>query len=471
MVMPSMFLRSSLVAFSLLAAPTAFAQTLTPAETEQINKIVTTNLASSGVPSASVAIVRGGKIVFAKAYGKQSQTMRVARDEAPYQIASISKQFTAAAILLLKDEGKLSLDDTVSKYVPDITDGDKITIRQLLSHTAGLQDYWPQDYSFKAMATPVTPQGIVDRWAKKALDFTPGTQWQYSNTGYVVAGMIVEKVAGVPLLDFLKARIFTPLDITAYDQDLAIGGSFPQGYGRAAMGPVRVVTPAAHGWLFAAGELSMSARDLAKWDVARLNRTVLKPADWALQETPVKLTDGSSTGYGLGVATGNASGRSYIEHSGEAVGFLSENIVYPDDKAAIVVLINSWSSNAFKAIAQDIAKVVLPAPPVEAADSAATDRVRKVFDQLRGGALDRSLLTEDANYYFTPVTQTDYRNSLRPLGEPTSFVQLGVARLRGGFVNRNYRVTYADKALAVSTYAEQGDNGRLEQFLVAPAQP
>ena len=105
----------------------------------------------------------------------------------------MSKQFTAAAILLLADEGKLSLDDKVSKYIPGITDGDQITIRQLLSHTSGLRDYWPQDYSFKAMATPTTPQGIVDRWAKAPLDFKPGTQWQYSNTGYVVAGMIVER--------------------------------------------------------------------------------------------------------------------------------------------------------------------------------------------------------------------------------------------------------------------------------------
>ncbi len=173
-------------------------------------------------------MVRGGEIVFAKAYGKQSETMPAARDDAPYQIASVSKQFTAAALLLLENDGKLSLDDKVSRYIPDITDGDRISIRQLLSHTSGLQDYWPQDYSFKAMATPVTPQQIVDRWAKKPLDFAPGTQWQYSNTGYVVAGMIVEKVAGIPLLDFLKLRIFKPLGITAYDQDLAIGKGFPR---------------------------------------------------------------------------------------------------------------------------------------------------------------------------------------------------------------------------------------------------
>jgi len=460
--------RTAVAALALFAATPALAQTLSAGERAQVDQIVADALAKSGTPSASVAIVRGGEVVFAKAYGKQSEAMPVARDDAPYQIASISKQFTAAAVLLLARDGKLSLDDKVAKYVPDVTGSNAITIRQLLSHTSGLQDYWPQDYSFKAMATPVSPQGIVDRWAKKQLDFAPGTQWQYSNTGYVVAGMIVEKVAGVPLLDFLKARIFKPLDIVAFDQDLAIGKGFPQGYGRAAMGPVRAVTPAAHGWLYAAGELSMSARDLAKWDIARLDRRILAPEDWMLQETPVKLADGSSNGYGLGVATGSANGRRYVEHSGEAVGFLSENIVFPDDRAAIVVLTNSWSGDAFMAIAQGVAKAVLPAPPADAADTAALVRVRRVFDQLRGGTLDRALLTEDANYYFTPVTLDDYRSSLSPLGEPAKFEQSGKARLRGGFVNRNYRVTYGDKVLAVSTYAEPGENGRLEQFLLAP---
>ena len=267
-----------LIAAALLALPSPLlAQALTPEQTAKIDAIVAKSLADTGVPSASIAVVRGDKIVLAKAYGKQSETQKIADPAAPYQIASISKQFTAAAILLLEDQGKLSLDDTVSKYVPGITDGDKITIRQLLSHTSGLQDYWPQDYSFKAMATPVTPQQIVDRWAKKPLDFAPGTQWQYSNTGYVVACMIVEKVSGMTLLDFLQKNVFKPLGMTAMDQDLAIGPKYPSGYGRYALGPVRVETPAAHGWLYAAGELSMSATDLAKWDIARLTRSVWWP--------------------------------------------------------------------------------------------------------------------------------------------------------------------------------------------------
>src|SRR5690349_7011812 len=173
----------ALVSFQALAEP------LTPAETAKIDEIVTRTLAANGVPSAEVAVVRDDQIVLNKAYGKANENLP-ARPDQPYQIASNSKQFTAMALLLLEDEGKLSLDDHVSKYIPGITEGDRITLRQLLSHTSGLQDFWPQDYSFIDMETPATPQRIIDKWAKKPLDFEPGARWQYSNTGYVVAGLI-----------------------------------------------------------------------------------------------------------------------------------------------------------------------------------------------------------------------------------------------------------------------------------------
>ena len=464
-------LAAAVAAIACFASSAALAQALTPQQTDAIDKIVTSTLADTGVPSASIAVVQGGRIVYTKAYGKQSDAIPVARTDVPYQIASISKQFTAAAILLLQDQGKLSLDDPISKYVPGITDGDHITIREILSHTSGLQDYWPQDYSFAAMEHPVTPQQIIDRWAKKPLDFPPGTQWQYSNTGYVVAGLIVEKVSGEPLLDFLKKHIFQPLDMHPINQDLAIGKGFPTAYQRFALGPVRPEKPAAPGWLFAAGELAMTPSDLAKWDIARIDRTVLPASDWQTQETPVKLKDGKDTGYGLGVEIGKTkSGVPYVEHSGEAVGFLSENVVYPEQKDAVVVLTNSDFSDAFEAIAKGISLVILPAtaPAGEDAEAAKTAEARKVFDELRSGTLDRSLMTADSNYYFTATAQADYKNSLSKLGDPISFEEVTGPRLRGGFVNRNYKVTYPDQTLEIVTYAEPGKGGRYEQFLVQP---
>jgi CubicO group peptidase (beta-lactamase class C family) len=212
-------LRPALALAALLAAVPASAQSLTADESARVDTLVNKTLADTGVPSASIAIVRDGRLVLARAYGKASETIPAATSDLRYQIASNSKQFTAMGLLLLEDEGKLSLDDHVSKWLPGISGGDTITIRQLLSHTSGLQDFWPQDYMFETMTRPTVPQGIVDRWAKKPLDYVPGTRWQYSNTGYVVAGMILEKAAGEPLMSYLKRKIFTPLGMTPVDID------------------------------------------------------------------------------------------------------------------------------------------------------------------------------------------------------------------------------------------------------------
>ena len=451
----------------LLCAGPLHAQAITAAEQAKIDALVTGALAKTKVPSATIAVVRGGKIVLAKAYGKASETIPVATPDLPYQIASNSKQFTAMALLMLEDEGKLDLDDPVSKYVPGISGGDTIKLRQLLSHTAGLQDYWPHDYSFAAMAKPVTPQGIVDIWAKKPLDYAPGTKWQYSNTGYVVAGMVVEKVSGMKLFDFLKARIFTPLGMTsAMDQDDAAGPRYPQPYGRAALGPVRPDTPAARGWLYAAGELSMTPTDLAKWDIARMNRTLVPADDWAAQETPVKLTDGSDTGYGLGVQVGNRAGHKLIAHTGESVGFLSANYVYPDEKAAVVVMTNSWSGGAYRTIIRGISDIILPAkvdPLAEARDA----KVATLYKELVAGTPDARLMTDNLRYYFTPQRIADFKSSLAPLGTPEAITPDGEPALRGGFVIQGYTVKYKDRSLDLSTFTEPGANGRIEQFLVS----
>lgn len=457
----------ALIALFAVATP-VLAQPISAEEQARIDKLVTDTLEKTKTPSASIAIVRDGKIVLAKAYGKASETIPVATPDLPYQIASNSKQFTAMALLLLEDEGKIDLDDKVSKYVPGISGGDRIALRQLLSHTSGLQDYWPQDFSFAAMAKPTTPQGILDIWAKKPLDYDPGTEWQYSNTGYVVAGQIVEKVTGEPLLSFLQKRIFKPLGMTSVvDMDKAIGPKFPQGYGRAALGPVRVETPAAPGWLYAAGELSMTPTDLAKWDIARMNRALLPADDWAEQEATVKLTDGKDTYYGLGVYNRSSNGRRVISHGGESVGFLSANNVYPDQKAAIVVMTNTWSSPASGQITRGLAEIVLPPVENNPATAARSERVRTVYNQLRTGTLDRGLLTDNANYYFTPTVTGDFQTSLAPLGEPTAIEADGTPALRGGFVIQHFTIKYPDRELDLSVFMEPGANGRVEQFLVS----
>ena len=461
-------LRYAPALLALLAVP-ATAQPLTMAEQAAIDRLVTKTLADTGVPSASVAIVRDGRIVLTKAWGKANEGL-VASPALPYQIASNSKQFTAMAMLLLEDEGKLSLNDPVAKYLPGITAGDRITLRQLLSHTSGLQDFWPQDYMFADMLKPTMPQGIVDKWARKPLDYEPGARYQYSNTGYVVAGMIVEKVAGEPLLAFLNCKIFAPLGMRPLDQDDTNTAAFPAGYHRYALGPVRVAQPPARGWLYAAGELSMTAEDLAKWDIARMNRALIPADDWIAQETPVVRTDGKTNGYGLGIVNHYARDRHIIDHGGEAVGFLTQNSVYPDSKAAIVVFTNADFSGATDTITEGIEKIVLDSPDVAlTGEGPRVADVHAIYDSLAAGTIDRAKFTPNLNGYFDATVLGDYRSSLSKLGAPTGIEPRGRPRLRGGFVNRNFAIHYAGHPdLTLITYAEPGATGRFEQYLIMP---
>ena len=168
--------------------------TFSPALKARIDSAVVAAMKTSGAPSVSLAIVQGGQLAYARAYGNAHVSPALpATPSMRYSIGSVSKQFTATAVLMLAEQGKLSLDDKVSRYLPGLTRADEVSIRQLLSMTSGYQDYWPQDYVMEPMKRPTTPREIMDTWAKKSLDFDPGTKWQYSNTNYVIAGAIVER--------------------------------------------------------------------------------------------------------------------------------------------------------------------------------------------------------------------------------------------------------------------------------------
>src|SRR5438067_5196637 len=295
-----------------------------------VDKAVAEILTKTGAPSASVAVVKEGKIIYENAYGlARIDPPMPAKTDMRYSIGSISKQFTASAILMLQEEGRLSLDDKVVRWLPDLTRASDVTIREILSMTSGYQDFWPQDYVMPGMLLPATPQQIMNEWAKKPLDFEPGTKWQYSNTNYVIAGVVVEKVAGMPLLDLLQRRVFTPLHMTTvFNTDLApLRPEDPSRYLRYALGPLRPAPKEGQGWMFAAGELAMTAHDLALWDISMIDQTILKPASYRAMQTEVQLASGVGTRYGLGVNVSSSEGRRVISHGGEVSGFTANNTV------------------------------------------------------------------------------------------------------------------------------------------------
>lgn len=465
-----MLSRSPLLLAVLVAAPLGAQGAAAPAAADplpaRVDSIAEQVLASTGVPSATVAVVTHGRLAYAKAYGAARLEPRVAaRADMPYAIGSISKQFTAAAILLLQQEGKLSLDDPVARFVPGLTRGDEVTIRQVLSHTSGYQDFWPQDYVPPAMQHPITAQGILDRWAKQPLDFEPGSRWQYSNTNFVIAGLIVEKASGVPFFQFVRTRLLQPLGITSAVDFDALGPSAvaPVGYMRYGLGPLRPATPTGAGWMWAAGELAMTASDLAKWDISLIRQSLLAPASYRALETTVLLGNGVSSGYGLGVDVGTMNGHRSIAHGGEVAGFTAQNIVFPDDSAAVVVLTNQDAAPASGAIARQVATALFTTEDADVKQHTAL--ARGILEGLQKGTIDRSLLTSDASAYFSSQALADFASGLAPLGALQSFAQTAQSN-RGGMVMRSYRAVFPGRTLRVWTY--EMPDGKLEQYQVAP---
>jgi len=431
-------------------------------------------LAKTGVPSASVAVVEHGKIVYTHAYGKAKLDPPVAATPAMrYSIGSISKQFTATAMLLLQQEGKLSIDDPVSKYLPELTRANEVTIRMLLSHTSGYQDYWPEDYVMPPMKKATTAQHILDVWGKRPLDFDPGTRWQYSNTNYVIAGRIVEMVSGEPLMKFLQEHIFKPLEMEAvWNSDAEkLGDTDAEGYVRYALGPLRPAPKEGKGWMFAAGELAMPAYDLAQWDISIMDRSLLSQKSYDAMFDPVILKDGKNSHYALGLFIEKRDGHLEYEHSGEVSGFVSENVVFPNDKAAIAVLTNQIASPAAAGIGRALTPLVLAkteySEPIGTGLTAAETQAREIFVGLQHGKIDRSLFTSNCNAYFDKTARGDYASSLAPLGEPATFKEKGEA-LRGGMTFREYAVTFVSSSQQVRVTMYTMPDGKLEQYLVLP---
>jgi CubicO group peptidase (beta-lactamase class C family) len=421
-------------------------------------------LAKAGAPSVSVAVVKDGKLFYAKAFGNADlAAKRTADINTRYAVGSISKQFTAAALLLLQEQGKLSLDDRVAKYSPGLTRADEITIRQLLSHTSGYEDYAPQDYIIPDWTRPTTPLAVIDGWAKKPLNFDPGTKWQYSNTNFVLAGQIFERVSGQPLVAFLREKIFQPLGMqSASDWPPEEAAADAKAYTRYALGPPRSVKREAEGWYFAAGELAMTPSDLAKWDIAFLEKKILSERSYQDLTREVKLANGDSTHYALGLGLGEIAGIPVFQHSGEVSGFISSNTVLPTRGGAVVVLSNQDVVNMVGPLARQIATLVF-VPEDKAPPDSDTHRVQAVLEGLQRGRIDRGLFSANANTYFSAVALRDCRTSLGPLGKLKSVTPVG-ENLRGGMTHRSYRAQFARKALNLNLYLLA--DGKYEQFLI-----
>ena len=285
----------------------------------------------------SVLVAQDGKTLLSKGYGSANLEWEAPNSPSTkFRIGSMTKQFTAAAILLLEERGKLKTGDPVKKYMPDAPAAwDKVTIYHLLTHTSGIPSFTSFPDYRSTEATPTTPEKLVARFRDKPLDFQPGEKWDYSNSGYVLLGYLIEKISGQSYKDFIQQNIFTPLGMndSGYDSNSAVIPHRASGYTPSRNGPVNA------GYIdmsipFSAGALYSTTEDLLRWEQALFGGKVLSAASLKKMTTPFK----SDYACGLGVRTVN--GHTVIEHAGGIEGFNTQMSYYPDDKLVVVVLGN-----------------------------------------------------------------------------------------------------------------------------------
>ena len=444
----------ALAAFALCAGFARGAASLDAKRAAEIDAVAQEWLRTTGAPSVSVAIAEHGELVYAHAFGaaKLGAVPEPATSASKYPVDSVSKEFTAAALLILQQRHQLSLDDRLEKWFPELKEAKDVSLRQLLNHTSGIRDYWPQDFVTPEMSHPVEVGALIREWAARPLDFEPGTDWQYSNTNYVLAGAVVERVAGKPLLEFLKDTVFLPLRMQNVVPREAVDTA---GYTRFGLGATVAAPLEAQGWLFGAAGLAMPAADLIAWDLSLMNRSLLDSKSYDALFDPVVLKNGTLKPYALGLAVERIDGRLQISHGGAGSGFLAENSLWPEQKIAIAVFTNNdWASPS--ELRERLDFIMLPPSKPQA-------RAAALFRSMQQGTVDRSQFSAVGNFGLSDAALKDLHSSLGGLG-PARLIALERESQRGGLTTRIWKILCADARL--QAVERSRPDGQFDEFMV-----
>lgn len=330
------------------------------------DSLVYTYLAESHAPSAAFAVIRGNDTLAYGAYGLADvEASRAPTANTIYEIGSNTKQFTSSAIMRLAEQGKVKLDDDLSKYVPQFPlHGNKVTIRQLLNHTSGIHSYTSSPSWQKTWKDVLSPDAIVKFVAADTFDFAPGSAYRYNNTGYVLLGMVVEKASGQKYASYLEQNFFKPLGLrsTSYCPSHTTNPAFALGYSKGATSTTRAqFMDLSHP--FSAGALCSTVGDFAKWQRALDAGKVVTPASYALMSTADTLTSGRKINYGFGLVPGEFKGHKTVSHTGGIPGFASAATYVPDDTLSIVVFTN-YDAESPQGLVQNLLRVAYGEAPV-----------------------------------------------------------------------------------------------------------
>ncbi|MEP2670175.1 MAG: serine hydrolase domain-containing protein [Cyclobacteriaceae bacterium] len=336
----------------------------------QVDSLVQPYLDSAQLAGMAVAVYRGNEKLLLKSYGYADLEWGVELPvNASFEIGSVTKQFTGASILLLVEQGKLSLDDDMTKYLTYNTGGRTVTIRQLLSHSSGIKSYTGLPF-FQHFAQQNHNRDTLLRLVEKeGFDFEPGEMLHYNNTAFFILGLIIEKVSGVSYEEFVKTNLFDKAGMTNsyYCSESKIIKNKAHGYDTGEDGLVNAAY-LDQTWPYAAGSLCSTVEDLVKWNAALHNGKILSDESYKEFLTPVSLNDGTVSHYAKGITVTDWNGRKMLEHGGGIYGFLSENCYYPDEDLSIVVLANTTGPVSPSDVAGEIANFVMGKPTQQYAD-------------------------------------------------------------------------------------------------------
>jgi CubicO group peptidase (beta-lactamase class C family)/uncharacterized protein YneR len=329
----------------------------------QFDKIISESFPGDG-PGCTAIVTKGDQVLYRTAVGMANIELEVPmKTDHVFRVGSITKQFTAAAILRLEEEGKLSVQDDITKYLPDYpTQGHRITIEHLLTHTSGIRSYTDMPEFGAVRRTDKSPEEFLAFFQDQPMDFAPGEKWRYNNSGYFLLGVIIEKVSGKPYGDYIEETFFQPLGMknSHYGHNQPIVKGRAAGYEKDNTGYVNsdflsMDLP------YAAGSLLSTVDDLFIWYKAVMTGKVLKPQSLAKAHRPFKLNNGKMTTYGYGWSFSDVQGSRIVEHGGGINGFLSASMYLPEEKVFVAVLSNS-TSNPPDLAARKMAALVIGKP-------------------------------------------------------------------------------------------------------------
>jgi D-alanyl-D-alanine carboxypeptidase len=334
------------------------------AVTERVDALVAAFQRETYAPSVSVAVIRAGRdTLIYRGYGLADvENEATATPLTVYRIGSVTKQFTAAAVLRLVDENRVELDAPISRYVPRLPNAwSGIRVRHLLNHTAGIPDFRERWLTLDLREDALTPDSVIGIVRSEPLEFAPGTQWRYSNIGYIVLGLLIERVTGEPYAHHLRTRLLEPLGLTAtrYCDVTPLIPHRAEGYEQRDTSVVNARYTSMT-VVFAAGGLCSTVGDMAAWNRALATGRVVSAASWAMMTTPDSVARANE--YGFGVWVRAIDGHRVIRHGGGIEGFRADNAYLPDDSLSITVLTNLAAPGP-EELLTEIARAVLAAAP------------------------------------------------------------------------------------------------------------